>query len=372
MKKRLIFVVFLLIILPSEAFGNNGKWSIETIDMEGDIGMDTSICIFNENIFISYYDIESKVLKLASFVNGKWNIEIVDSGNVGMYSSIAVDSYGYIHISYGNVRGKLFYAFLKDGERNVVEIDKNSIIWESTSIAIDKLSHPHICYYDISRDDVWFLKHAYFDGKKWRIEIIDPDLIGFYNSKGASIAIDFYGRIHIAYFGWKGWDLKYAYFDEKWHMEKVDEEGNVGAYPSIAIDLKGYPHISYIDKNNLDLKYAKRINYEPGKPEKPKGKIFAITGREYFYETNSIDFDGDKIRYGWDWNGDNIVDEWTDFYESGNKVKISHSWDRPGIYKIKVMAEDEEGFLSMLSDEKIVFVIKSFLLFHLDAFYHLR
>ncbi|MBC7080882.1 MAG: hypothetical protein H5T44_01330 [Thermoplasmatales archaeon] len=448
MKKSLIFVIFLLILLPSEDFNGNKNWEIETIDMQENIGMDTSICIFNEDIFISYYDVERKILKLASFVNGKWGIEIVDSGNVGIYSSIAVDSYGLLHIvyydanndslkyakknnfwkidtldyggvgkhasiaisndivhvsyyderngnlkyariegdeksieivdsgnagiyssiavdafgrphiSYGNVRGKLFYAFLKDGKWIIEEIDKNSVIWESTSIAIDNLSHPHICYYDISRDDVWFLKHAYFDGKKWRVEVIDPDLIGFYNSKGASIAVDSYKRIHVAYFGWKGWDLKYAYFDGEWHLEKVDEEGDVGAYPSIAIDSNGYPHISYTDRSNLDLKYARKINYEPKKPEKSKGKIFAKIGKEFFYETISNDFDGDKIRYGWDWNGDEIVDEWTDFYEPGNKIKISHLWNKPGIYKIKVIAEDEKGFLSKWSEGKIIFVIK--------------
>ncbi|MEM2583115.1 MAG: PKD domain-containing protein [Candidatus Thermoplasmatota archaeon] len=148
-------------------------------------------------------------------------------------------------------------------------------------------------------------------------------------------------------------------FDGIWHIEKVDEEGDVGAYASIAIDLNGYPHISYVDRSNLDLKYAKKINYKPEKPQKPEGRIFAITGKKYFYETVSSDFDGDKIRYGWDWNNDNIVDEWTEFYESGIKIKITHSWNKMGIYKIKVIAEDENGFLSNWSDEKRIYVFKS-------------
>jgi len=451
MKLMPILITF-IVLAPSWFFGGggNGKgWEIETIDMQGDIGMDTSICIYKDEIFISYYDMKSKNLKVASFVDGKWDTEIVDasadvgayssiavdlngclhlvyydatnenlkyakkdvswkidvldSGGVGkypsiaiskdavhityydekndnlkyariygeekrtevvdysagIYSSIAVDSSGNPHISYGSIRGKLFYAFLKENKWIIEEIDRDIIIWESTSIAIDKNSNPHICYYDISRDDAWFLKHAYFDGRKWKIEIIDPDLIGFYNSKGASIVIDDLGRIHVAYFGWKGWDLKYAYFDGEWHIEKVDEEGDVGAYASIAIDSKGYPHISYIDRSNLDLKYAKKINYEPDKSEKPSGRIFAITGREYFYETISRDFDGDKIRYGWDWNNDDTADEWTEFYESGSKIKTIHFWDKPGIYKIKVIAQDENGYLSNWSEERRIYVIKS-------------
>ncbi|MEM2715215.1 MAG: hypothetical protein QW762_00700, partial [Candidatus Thermoplasmatota archaeon] len=58
-------------------------------------------------------------------------------------------------------------------------------------------------------------------------------------------------------------------------------------------------------------------------------------------------------------NNDNIVDEWTEFYESGIKIKITHSWNKMGIYKIKVIAEDENGFLSNWSDEKRIYVFKS-------------
>jgi hypothetical protein len=54
----------------------------------------------------------------------------------------------------------------------------------------------------------------------------------------------------------------------------------------------------------------------------------------------SIDPEGDKIRYGISWDNDQIVDEWTDFCESGTYVYVICN-DRLG--EVGVVAEDEYG-----------------------------
>jgi len=95
-------------------------------------------------------------------------------------------------------------------------------------------------------------------------------------------------------------------------------------------------------------------NNPPGKPTKPVGQLNGDVGTLYDYNTSSTDPDGDKIKYGWDWDGDDVVDEWDDnngdYYPSGEIITTSHSWSSSGSYWIKVKGEDELGAQSDWSD----------------------
>ena len=54
----------------------------------------------------------------------------------------------------------------------------------------------------------------------------------------------------------------------------------------------------------------------------------------------STDPDGDQIAYGFDWNNDGIVDEWTNYVNSGTSAGLSHTWTAPGSYTVGVFARD--------------------------------
>ncbi|MFW6121197.1 MAG: Ig-like domain-containing protein, partial [Petrotogales bacterium] len=56
-----------------------------------------------------------------------------------------------------------------------------------------------------------------------------------------------------------------------------------------------------------------------------------------------------NISYGWDWDGDLIVDEWTDWYESNETCNTSHFWWEPGEYNISVIANNTMGNVSTWS-----------------------
>ena len=92
----------------------------------------------------------------------------------------------------------------------------------------------------------------------------------------------------------------------------------------------------------------------PDKPKRPNGIIVGETGKEYSYSTSTIDTNGDKIQYGWDWDGDLRVDYWSDFYESGETCTVSHSWQEKGTYKIYVIAMDIHGIESDWSDPLVI------------------
>ena len=404
----------LLIVTTLSATGNietdnmfiennvNGKWIIDTVDGIGEVGWYTDIAIVDpENVFISYYDIKWKNLKLANLRDSKCFLEVVDSiGDVGMYPSLAVDSSGNPHISYydatnrdlkyakwadsgwsievvdsqGDVgRGTsitldiygnpyvsyaaqwpgLLYAHRTEAGWSTNVVDSESRVYGSTSISIDSDSNPHIGYFDVGTAyEEWYLKYAYLINSKWNIEIVDPHIKGFWYEWGVSIAACQDEIIHIAYFKWTNeWDLNYAWrLNNRWSIETVDSEGAVGAYTSLDIDSDGYPHISYMDRSSLSLKYARKIQYCPSTPNKPLGTVYGKSGKEYTYTSYATDFDGDKIRYGWDWDGDFIVDEYTGFFDSGELIRTSHMWENGGTYQIQVIAEDENGHESEWSN----------------------
>ena len=86
----------------------------------------------------------------------------------------------------------------------------------------------------------------------------------------------------------------------------------------------------------------------PSKPSCPEGEINGKAGSEYNYTTSAVDLDGDSIYYKWDWG--NGQSKWFGPYKSGEKVKVSHSWNKRGNYEIKVKAKDIYGKESEWSD----------------------
>ena len=97
---------------------DNG-WYCITVDSSGDVNYFTSLALDSNNkVHISYYDYDNKRLKYATnALNGTcdngWYCTTVDSnGDVGMTSSLALDSNNKVHISYWDVtNGDLKYAY---------------------------------------------------------------------------------------------------------------------------------------------------------------------------------------------------------------------------------------------------------------------
>lgn len=92
------------------------------------------------------------------------------------------------------------------------------------------------------------------------------------------------------------------------------------------------------------------FNLLPDQPETPVGPPVGTIKFSYTFSTSTTDRDDDSVRYGWSWDGDDLVDQWTPYYASGTVAEISHSWSVTGTYEISVLAEDHVGNKSTFSE----------------------
>ena len=100
-------------------------------------------------------------------------------------------------------------------------------------------------------------------------------------------------------------------------------------------------------------------NDPPNKPSTPSGPTTVRVGSPATYSSSATDDDGDKIKLGWDWDGDNVVDDWTGYVDSGTTVSFTHTWNTQDTYTVKVIAEDLPGVQGPWSDPITVTVPRS-------------
>ena len=81
-------------------------------------------------------------------------------------------------------------------------------------------------------------------------------------------------------------------------------------------------------------------NNPPNIADTPIGQTIGYINVLYVYNTSALDIDGDMLSYGWDWDGDLIIDEWSNWYNSGETCIMYHSWDELGTYDIRVKTKD--------------------------------
>jgi len=166
---------------------------------------------------ISYYHGTLHELRYAYLDSTGWHIETVDSeGYAGTHTSLALDSSGYGHISYFYC-GTTYYPECDTMDLRYAHQDATGWYTETvdaagevgtyTSLALDSSGYAHISYHDEGQSD---LKYAYQDAGGWHIETVDSEgEVGDYTS----LALGKNGCVHISYFDVANHDLKYAFLE---------------------------------------------------------------------------------------------------------------------------------------------------------------
>jgi hypothetical protein len=183
----------------------NGVWQARTLDYEGQTGKWNSMVVDSQNNPHLSYDSFLKGELKSAYNDGKqWKVSVIDSReaergngayNRGMGNSILVNSKNLGQIAY-EYDDTLLYAWQTDtGWRHEV-VDHisttGSWIGYHTRQAFDPQGRPHIVY-----DDAGMVKHAYWDGTEWQIQVVSGR--GIERARYPDIAIDSTGTTYIAY-----------------------------------------------------------------------------------------------------------------------------------------------------------------------------
>lgn len=154
-------------------------------------------------------------------------------------------------------------------------------------------------------------------------------------------------------------DNAYDNGENQWNNDAGSGGNYWSYYTGIDENQDGIGDSAYIipGNNNQDNYPFMNQLSPPTTPNKPNGPIIGAVGETYTYTTTATDTG--QIQYGWDWNGDETVDEWTPFYESDQICEISHAYETNGTFEILVKAMDRQGFQSEWSEPTTVTMPKT-------------
>jgi hypothetical protein len=205
-------------------------------------------------------------------LNGTWTYEPVDTNDSLRYPSLAIDTRDLYHISYEELGTELRYAHWNGTNWTIEIVDTEGVVGAWSSIKADKSGRPHIAYYDGTHGRVKYATKSY---NSWNKTSIDY-------SKGMSISLDLdsQDRPHISYHSPEH-NLKHAYWNgSAWNIEVVDNTTGVGRLSSMKIDDHDDIHISYFDYSDPKIGHVKYASTK----ELPTGEI-----------ATSIDIDPDTL-----------------------------------------------------------------------------
>ena len=247
---------------PGQALYENtcAEVHLQTADDRGNVGEFTSIALdaTGSARIACYASSERDVRYLTQQADASWVSETPDGPNdVGRYASTAIAPDGVAHIAYYDSSDKaLMFATRQADESWVVELVDEGDVGEHGSLAFDAAGSAHVSYYDRDEKD---LKYATRTRRGvWTIERVDAKAdVG----QHTSLAVGTDGLVHVSYYDASDRNLKYALRegDGTWVLRTVSSDGNVGKETSLALDASGVPHIIFYDESNKDLLFARQI-----------------------------------------------------------------------------------------------------------------
>lgn len=186
------------------AFLKDGTWLSKTVDFAAQTGKFESLALDQKgDPYVVYDAFVNGELRLARLRNGQWTTSIVDSRgmnksgdyDLGMGNSVALTKDGRPMIVYYTDHTIGFAQF--KGDKWIVEtVDSvnptGSWLGYRSSVVLDVQGLPHLSY-----EDGGVVKHAFWDGTQWRIQVVVRP--GMEKHLYHSMAIGPDGTIYIAF-----------------------------------------------------------------------------------------------------------------------------------------------------------------------------
>ncbi len=240
----------------------------------GDVGSYTSVALDSAGFpVISYYDATAGDLKVlhcgdANCTTGT-PVSLDTINDTGKWTSIALDASGFPVVSYYDAtigRLRVMHCLTANCVSTPIFAtpDAASLVGQYTSLVLDASGFPVVSYWDQASGALKVLHCGDANCTGGANVITSPDTAG---STGlwTSITLDGSGFPVVSYSDATNGDLKVLHCSDVNcatgnTIATVDSAGSVGVYSSIALDSSGFPVISYWDLTNGDLKLAQCVN----------------------------------------------------------------------------------------------------------------
>ena len=163
---------------------------------------------------------------------------------------------------------------------------------------------------------------------------------------------DEYGVYYRDYLGYL--DARYNWWSSS------DGPGGDGPGSGDKIGIEKIRYSPWLTEENQDAYPRSSLNNNPpSKPIKPDGPTNGDCYETYYYSTMATDPDNDFLVYGWDWDGDLVIDEFKGFFDSGEEISESNRWKEKGTYEIRVKAFDKYCWESEWSDPLLITISRN-------------
>ena len=195
-----------------------------------------------------------------------WDISTVSEGYFYGPLDIKVDEGGAPHIAWHNHDDEDgAYAVLTDGRWEVQGIDHSGHDGWDPTLAIDFEGRPH----SVSIDPSQFgsrssIEYATVDEGAWKVEDVGSGPVPY--EFGTGIILDLQGRPQVVWFDEESTALKHAVKDGgKWDISTIDDDGDVGRFPSLVMDQSGQPICYLLRAGNQQRKVyqARTLGRQP-------------------------------------------------------------------------------------------------------------
>ena len=255
-------------------------WFVDTVDSNSpyNLGQHVSVALHPVSgaPYISYYDASHESLQMAKYVgsggncgpHNDWSCETVDhTGNVGQYSSIAIDPTDNLPIiSYYDATNRSLKLAIRTVFSWQIKTIYEPLLGSAglySSLKLGSVDKIRIAYYFSNFSGVDSLRYAKYVGSggncgggDYQCDIVDSgDRVGKY----ASLALDSSDQPRIAYYDEGNGALMYANYNGSWLKRRiVPAYYSSGQYASLYVDQNNgdLPHIAHYDSDNGTLEYA--------------------------------------------------------------------------------------------------------------------